>query len=242
MERPATEVLSVWWRWGRHQIRGTDLEDVLVKPLTNTRLKRSETDSVTCLASQQPWVTPASCFCICISHLFRPKRCSFRCGEHQHGDRSHLAGAVTETAHPPPPRPVQNQFAPANWSWQQFPFSLCWSQPPPDRSACSSRVTKQDGWWSKAPKKSGRELFFKLLVQIPPGSAVGLKLDQVSSRQLRELQEKITSFKSFENEVSANRENFCLLSPVHSRAKWEQFQANQLVTSVMKLWQCLQNK
>jgi len=125
-------------------VSGTDLEDVLVKPPTSIRLKRSEADSLTCLASQQPQVTPGGCFCICIVHLFRPKRCSFRCGEHQHGDRSHLAGAVTEASLPLPPCLVQNQFAPTNWSWEQLSSSFCGSQSLPD---CSGIIMDDPTRW-----------------------------------------------------------------------------------------------
>lgn len=48
------------------------------------------------------------------------------------------------------------------------------------------------GGKQSTPKKSSRKLSFKLLVQIPAGSVVDLKLDQETSRQLCELQEKIT--------------------------------------------------
>lgn len=154
-------------------------------------------------------MTAGCCFCICILLLFRPKTCSFWCGEYKHRGRSHLPGAVTEAALPPLPCPVQNQFVPTNWSLQQLPFSPCRSQP----------LLVHPGWPNKAaggakqttPKKSSRELFFKLLVQIPTGSVADLKLDQVCSRQLRELQEKIAQFKSLKNKNSANQEDFCLL-------------------------------
>lgn len=121
------------------------------------------------------------------------KKVQLQVCEDQNGDRSHLAGAVTAAALTPLPCPAQNRLFLIHWNWQQFPFSLCRSQPPAHSASSSVSPNKMPGGGKQStPKKSSRKLFFKLLVQIPAGSAVDLKLDQVTSRQLCELQEKIT--------------------------------------------------